>query len=51
MTSLPANINFPTVVGSFWVDHIRGWYEHRHDFNILFMMYEEMKKVREESYF
>uniref|UniRef100_A0A8C2S2T9 Sulfotransferase n=1 Tax=Capra hircus TaxID=9925 RepID=A0A8C2S2T9_CAPHI len=32
------------VVGSFWVDHIRGWYEHRHDFNILFMMYEEMKK-------
>ncbi|XP_036103649.1 amine sulfotransferase-like [Molossus molossus] len=32
------------VIGNVWFDHIRGWYEHRHDFNILFMMYEEMKK-------
>uniref|UniRef100_A0A8C6FHI4 Sulfotransferase n=1 Tax=Moschus moschiferus TaxID=68415 RepID=A0A8C6FHI4_MOSMO len=32
------------VVGSLWFDHVRGWYEHRHDFNILFMMFEEMKK-------
>nr|XP_044613281.1 amine sulfotransferase-like [Equus asinus] len=32
------------VTGSLWFDHIRGWYEHRHDFNILSMMYEEMKK-------
>ncbi|KAK1337969.1 hypothetical protein QTO34_001073 [Cnephaeus nilssonii] len=32
------------VIGSRWFDHIRGWYEHRHDFSILFMMYEEMKK-------
>lgn len=32
------------VVGGLWFDHVRGWYEHRHDFNILFMMYEEMKK-------
>uniref|UniRef100_A0A3Q1N4J6 Sulfotransferase n=1 Tax=Bos taurus TaxID=9913 RepID=A0A3Q1N4J6_BOVIN len=34
------------VLGRLWSDHIRGWYEHRHDFNILFLMYEEMKMVR-----
>ncbi|EPY74567.1 hypothetical protein CB1_001970005 [Camelus ferus] len=38
-------ITYPkSVVGSLWFDHVRGWYEHRHDFNILFMMYEEMNK-------
>ncbi|XP_049627343.1 amine sulfotransferase-like [Suncus etruscus] len=31
------------VLGSLWFDHIKGWYEHRHKFNILFMSYEEMK--------
>ncbi|KAM6185193.1 amine sulfotransferase-like [Rhynchocyon petersi] len=37
------------VVGSLWFDHVRGWYEHRHDFNILFMMYEDMKKDLRKS--
>ncbi|XP_012618644.1 amine sulfotransferase-like isoform X2 [Microcebus murinus] len=32
------------VVGGLWFDHVRGWYEHRNNFNIQFMMYEEMKK-------
>ncbi|ERE85550.1 amine sulfotransferase [Cricetulus griseus] len=32
------------VVGSRWFDHIKGWYEHRHDFNIMFQSYEDMKK-------
>ncbi|XP_012385551.1 amine sulfotransferase-like [Dasypus novemcinctus] len=32
------------VIGSLWFDHIRGWYEHKHDFNIMFMKYEDMKK-------
>lgn len=32
------------VVGSLWFDHVRGWYEHRHDFNIMFMSFEDMKK-------
>ncbi|XP_055981227.1 amine sulfotransferase-like [Sorex fumeus] len=32
------------VAGSLWFDHVKGWYEHRHKFNILFVSYEEMKK-------
>uniref|UniRef100_A0A8D1FPH6 Sulfotransferase n=1 Tax=Sus scrofa TaxID=9823 RepID=A0A8D1FPH6_PIG len=39
------------VLGSLWFDHIRGWYEHRHDFNILFMSFEEMKKDLRSSVF
>ncbi|XP_054993153.1 amine sulfotransferase-like [Sorex araneus] len=32
------------VPGSLWFDPVKGWYEHRHKFNILFVSYEEMKK-------
>lgn len=28
------------------MDHVAGWYSHAEDFNILFLTYEEMKKVR-----
>nr|DBA26600.1 TPA: hypothetical protein GDO54_010841 [Pyxicephalus adspersus] len=27
-----------------WFDHIKGWYTHKEDYNILFMTYEELKK-------
>ncbi|XP_044148062.1 amine sulfotransferase-like isoform X2 [Bufo gargarizans] len=30
-------------IGS-WFDHVKGWYTHKEDFNILFLTYEEMKK-------
>ncbi|XP_056419258.1 amine sulfotransferase-like [Hyla sarda] len=33
-----------TVIGGSWFDHIRGWYTHKKDFNILFVTFEEMKK-------
>uniref|UniRef100_A0A8C0FAU8 Sulfotransferase n=1 Tax=Bubo bubo TaxID=30461 RepID=A0A8C0FAU8_BUBBB len=34
------------VLASSWLDHVAGWYSHAEDFNILFVTYEEMKKVR-----
>ncbi|NP_001085018.1 uncharacterized protein LOC432082 [Xenopus laevis] len=33
------------VLCSSWFDHVKGWYNHQEDFNILFLTYEEMKKV------
>ncbi|CAM2111852.1 unnamed protein product [Caretta caretta] len=39
------------VLAGSWLDHVRGWYTHRDDFNILFLTYEEMKKVRPVNHF
>ncbi|KAI5943721.1 Sulfotransferase 1C2 [Manis javanica] len=35
------------VPGSLWFDHIKGWYEHKHHFNIQFIMYEDMIKLQD----
>uniref|UniRef100_A0A803TL77 Sulfotransferase n=1 Tax=Anolis carolinensis TaxID=28377 RepID=A0A803TL77_ANOCA len=32
------------VMGNLWLDHIEGWYAQRENMNILFLMYEDMKK-------
>ncbi|KAH0622246.1 hypothetical protein JD844_024383, partial [Phrynosoma platyrhinos] len=32
------------VVGNLWLDHIEGWSAQRNNLNILFLLYEEMKK-------
>ncbi|KAH0622244.1 hypothetical protein JD844_024381 [Phrynosoma platyrhinos] len=32
------------VVGNLWLDHIEGWSAQRDNLNILFLLYEEMKK-------
>ncbi|XP_042301275.1 amine sulfotransferase-like [Sceloporus undulatus] len=32
------------VLGNFWLDHIEGWSAKENNFNILFLLYEEMKK-------
>ncbi|XP_075059072.1 amine sulfotransferase-like [Mixophyes fleayi] len=32
------------VLAGSWFDHVRGWYTHKDDFNILFVKYEDMIK-------
>ncbi|XP_026547113.1 amine sulfotransferase-like, partial [Notechis scutatus] len=32
----------PTVAGSLVFDHVKGWYTHQNEFNILFLCFEEM---------
>uniref|UniRef100_A0A8D0C2B2 Sulfotransferase n=1 Tax=Salvator merianae TaxID=96440 RepID=A0A8D0C2B2_SALMN len=32
------------VLSGSWFDHVEGWYTHRDDFNILFLMFEDMKR-------
>ncbi|KYO18888.1 hypothetical protein Y1Q_0018871 [Alligator mississippiensis] len=32
------------LTASSWFDHVRGWYTHKDEFNILFLSYEEMIK-------
>ncbi|KAH0622245.1 hypothetical protein JD844_024382 [Phrynosoma platyrhinos] len=32
------------VLGNLWLDHVEGWAAQRNNLNILFLMYEEMKK-------
>ncbi|XP_003215618.1 amine sulfotransferase isoform X1 [Anolis carolinensis] len=32
------------VIGDLWLDHVEGWFAQRDHLNILFLMYEEMKK-------
>ena len=34
-----------TVYYNLWSDHVLGWWKHRNDSNVLFLKYEDLKKV------
>ena len=34
-----------TVYYNLWSDHVLGWWKHRNDPNVLFLKYEDLKKV------
>ena len=34
-----------TVFYNLWSDHVLGWWKHRNDPNVLFLKYEDLKKV------
>ena len=36
---------FHTVSRNLWTDHVLGWWSHKDDPNVLFLKYEDLKKV------
>lgn len=43
--SMIGYVLFVAVFGSSWFDHIKTWYSHKDDVNMLFITYEEMIQV------
>lgn len=41
--SLP--FRYFTVYYNLWSDHVLGWWKHRNDHNVLFLKFEDLKKV------
>ncbi len=39
------HILLKTVVYNLWNDHVLGWWKHKDDPNVLFVKYEDLKKV------
>ena len=46
---VPLSIIFTVTYGK-WYDHVLGYWKRRHDENILFLFYEDMKKVGRPAY-
>lgn len=40
---------FVAVFGSSWFEHIKTWYSHKDDMNMLFITYEEMIQVGSQN--